>query len=142
MLVLCFFAKEMTEWRIFFTSSTTSRFHILEYINFISSEKCITNVNHISWNLKDGERERGGWGGCCHSLLFVTPCLKKRILNVTVCTGKHMLAEFENTFGTIVLFLFFCFFSSFSCVYTSCKQSRSCFHGNIYLCEEFINPFS
>lgn len=29
-----------------------------------------------------------------------------------------------------------------SCVYTSCKQSRSCFHGNIYLCEEFINPFS
>lgn len=32
-----------------------------------------------------------------------------------------------------------CFFSS--CVYTSCKQSRSCFHGNIYLCEEFIKEF-
>lgn len=51
-----------------------------------------------------------------------------------MCTGKPLLAEFQNTFGTIVFFP--------SCVYTSCKQSRSCFHGNIYLCEEFINPFS
>lgn len=50
-----------------------------------------------------------------------------------MCTGKPLLAEFQNTFGTIVFFP--------SCVYTSCKQSRSCFHGNIYLCEEFINPF-
>jgi len=25
---------------------------------------------------------------------------------------------------------------------TSCKQSRSCFHGNIYLRERFVNPLS
>lgn len=93
------------------------------------------------------ETDRGGWGGglgvACgpgvrvqggYFSLFVALCLLKKNLK---CSYVHWKA----TACWILKYLWHhCFF--FSCVCTSCKQSRSCFHGNIYLCEEFINPFS
>lgn len=107
--------------------------------------KCISSVNHISLNLEDGEQEMegGSRGGgykvaTPHSQLLVKKKKKKskfKNLKMQLCALESLCSlNFKIPLAPLFFFP--------SCVYTSCKQSRSCFHGNIYLCEEFINPFS